>query len=146
MYILKNKKGFTLVEVMIGVVIFTIMFLAYISLYSSFMKLKIYNDKINDYRLCVETVRNRMLCDFTYEELIELRNDGRIYVNKTCMNFQKLKNGIISDIFNREVETEELYIKAVIEGEEVLKVELQFTAKIFKREENIIYEFYKGSY
>lgn len=142
----KTKKGFTLIEVMVGIAIFSILFSATMTLQLGYMRLKLHNEKMNNYRFYIETVRNRMLYDISYNKICELRNSSKIYINKNHINLESLRNEDIMSIFDPSVESEKLYIKADIEGGEVLKIELKLNTLVLGKMEAITCEFYKGAY
>jgi type II secretory pathway pseudopilin PulG len=143
---LNNRKGFILIEAMAGIVIFAILFLASMTFQTSYVRLKLHNEKMSSYRFYLEIIRNRLLYDSSYEELLELRRTGQIYINKSLINSEALRERNIEDIFSPNIECEELYIKAVFEGEEVLAIELQFKTQIFRKVEIITCQFYRGFY
>jgi prepilin-type N-terminal cleavage/methylation domain-containing protein len=142
----KISKGFTLIEVMFAIVIFSTLFLTGMSIQTNYIRLKIYNDRILSYRFYIETIRNRLLYNSTYEELNVLRNSSKMYINKIFLNSECVKTENINTVFDSCIEDERLYMKAVIEGEEVLKIILQLNIQIHDRPETISCEFYKGYY
>lgn len=142
----KTSKGFTLIEVMAAITIFSTLFLATMTMQISYMKLKLHNDKMNNYRFIMEIVKYRLLYDISRDELLELKNSNRIFINERYINSEILRNEGLINLFSDSIENEELYINTIIEGEEVFKIELQFITRLFGRQEEIICEFYKGFY
>jgi prepilin-type N-terminal cleavage/methylation domain-containing protein len=142
----KTSKGFTLIEVMAAITLFSTLFLATMTIQISYMRLKLHNEKMNNYRFIMEIIKYGLLYDISRDELLELKNNNRIYLNGRYINSEILRNEDLIDLFSDRVESEELYIKTIIEGEEVFKIELQFIVKLFGNQETIICEFYRGFY
>lgn len=142
----KTSKGFTLIEVMAAITLFSALFLATMTIQISYMRLKLHNEKMNNYRFIMEIIKYGLLYDISRDELLELKNNNRIYLNGRYINSEILRNEDLIDLFSDRVESEELYIKTIIEGEEVFKIELQFIVKLFGNQETIICEFYRGFY
>lgn len=99
-----------------------------------------------NYRFYIETIRNRLLYNSTYEELSALRSSRKMYINKRSLNSDCVKTENLNSIFDSSIEDERLYMKTIIEGEEVLKIVLLLRIQIQDMSETISCEFHKGYY
>jgi len=105
-----SKKGFTLVEVLCSLGIFSIIFLCMMSYEIASLNMKKNIKTINDNVLIMETLKNNILYSMTFEELEQLIANKKIYINKENMTFDKIKIAVI-DVFSEQASGEKPYIK-----------------------------------
>jgi prepilin-type N-terminal cleavage/methylation domain-containing protein len=142
----KIKKGFTLLEVMISISVFSILFLTSISLQLNTVKIKAYNEKLNNSRQLVELVGNKLLYNSEYAYLKEIAAEKKEYINKKNLDVQIMRECDIRHVLESAVENSDAYIQVRITGEEVLKIELELHARIFGKAEVVRWHFFKGNY
>ncbi|MCB2288474.1 type II secretion system GspH family protein [Clostridium sp. CS001] len=105
-----SKKGFTLVEVLCSLGVFSIIFICMISYEVSSINIKRNIKTINDNVLIMETFKNNIIYSMTFEELELLQRDNRTFINKENMTFDK-SNAALADVFSKQVDIEEPYMK-----------------------------------
>ena len=141
----KTNKGFTLIEILISLSLFTMLFSFALSMELSKLKLERYN---NDLRLSLsylEGLRGVAANNLSYMDILNLKNSNKIYVGKDNMNFELLKE-YSSLIFTYEKPGGYPYIILDISGEEVLNVTMELHSFHYGKEEIITTRLYKGRY
>ena len=105
-----SKKGFTLVEVICSLGVFSVIFVCMISYEVTSLNIKKNTKIINDNILIMEAFKNKILYTMTFEEVEQLQRDNRIFINKENMTFNKC-NTVLMDAFSEQVNTEKTYMK-----------------------------------
>ena len=105
-----SKKGFTLVEVLCSLAVFSIIFICMMSYEVSSINIKRNIKTINDNVLIMEAFKNNIIYSMTFEELELLQRDNRTYINKENMTFNKSNTALI-DVFSKQVDIEKPYMK-----------------------------------
>ncbi|NEZ46327.1 type II secretion system protein [Clostridium niameyense] len=146
MFKLKSKKGFVIVEVLCGISIFMILF--YPSLHGIYTSLKIKKQQIplEVYFTYLESLKNNLIYNNTYEELKFLQENNKIYIKDEKIQEKILKSKDIKNIFTDEVPLTFPYIKMDVLGDEILEVNLQLNYKFNEKNKKIDCKFYKGRY
>jgi len=108
-----NKKGFTLVEVLCSLGVFSITFICMTSFYISSLNMKKDIKTINNNLIIMETLKNNIIYSMTVEELVLLKTSGKIYIRKENMNFDKIKLKVM-DVFSNQDSVEGPFIKLII--------------------------------
>lgn len=146
MYNLKNKKGFIIVEILCALSIFIMLIgCALVGTSSSFKLKKEYITK-EKYISFLESIKNDVMYNFTYDELKELRKENKIYIHKDLMNKDFHENSNVKTLFTSDMPKEEPYIEMSIYGGDIFKVNLILNYKERKEEKKVKCEFYKGRY
>jgi len=141
-----KKKGITLIEVICSITLFAILFMITLTMELQVLKVQRYNKQTNKYALFMEEIKNIMIYNATYDELKRLKSENRYYISTENIDFDKL---IEKDVMNMFIETKPLkepYLEVGVEDGKVLKVNFKLYAKVIN---NIIVmecEFYKGKY
>ena len=73
-----SKKGFTLVEVLCSLGVFSIIFICMMSFEVTSLNIKKDIKNINNNVSIMETLKNNIIYSMTFEELEQLQNDNRI--------------------------------------------------------------------
>jgi prepilin-type N-terminal cleavage/methylation domain len=141
-----NKKGFTLIEVMFSVAIFSVLFLSALSFTLNNIRLKKYNDEIRKNRMYLETLNNIMLYNTDYATLENLKNEGRVYINSQYILVDTLKVSDFNSIMSLSPESQKPNVKIVFEGNEVLHIVIELYCNILGKDETLKCEFHKGNY
>jgi prepilin-type N-terminal cleavage/methylation domain-containing protein len=105
-----SKKGFTLVEVLCSLGVFSIIFICMMSYEVSSLNIKRNVKTINDNVLIMEAFKNNIIYSMTFEELEMLQRDNRTFINKENMTFNK-SNIALMDAFSKQVDIEKPYMK-----------------------------------
>lgn len=142
-----SKRGFTLVEVLCSLGVFSIIFICMMSYEVTSLNMKKSIKNMNDNVLIMEAVKNNIIYSMTYEELEQLKKDNRIFINKEDMTLDKIQK-TIKNVFSKQAYVENSYIELSF-----LKCEFKvYSLRIFLHEvnsnENIELQcnFYKGCY
>lgn len=143
-----NKKAFTLVEVMVSLSIFSMLFLFLLTIEMSNIKIKKYNEATRIYLNFYDALKNDLLMNSTYSTL-KNHSSKTVYLEQDKMNLEFLKNNSlnISETFTDEMPQSSSYIELqVSDMSPVLKLTLKMYTLINSKEAVSICEFYKGDY
>ena len=94
----------------------------------------------------LEEVSNELIYNTSYGELISLGDNRKIYIDNENMDFEKIKNGKITDCFTDKVPLIKPYIVMSINKDKVLKLNIKIYFKYVDKEEMIECETFKGNY
>jgi prepilin-type N-terminal cleavage/methylation domain-containing protein len=133
----KADRGFTLIEVIVSLGIFALIFSGALAVKLSEAKLANWNKATRESLTFLEAVRGTMAYSMTYNEILELKNTGRVYIcveNVGIYDFTAVKPDAVSCI--------SLHI---IEGP-VLEVEMRLHQSVAGKVEVFYSKFYKGNY
>ncbi|WP_368487846.1 prepilin-type N-terminal cleavage/methylation domain-containing protein [Clostridium sp. BJN0013] len=140
------KKGFTLIEVLCSITVFSILFMTAISIQLNSFKVKKYNKDLYNSILIMEYVKNNIIYNCSYDEILYLNNMNKKYINCNDLNFESIKDDNLVDLFSDVIPGKEPYIVLDVSGKEVLKVNLQFYENMYGSIKVQECEFYKGNY
>jgi len=146
MWNLKTNKEFILIEILISISLFAMLFSFALSLELNELKLGRYN---NDFRSSVsflEGLRGVTVNNLSYNDILYIKNSNKIYVNKANMNYELLKGDIINSIFDEEKPGKYPYISLDIRGEDVLNITMELHSLKDNKEEVLSTRLYKGRY
>lgn len=143
---LKINKGFTMIEIICSLAIFSMLFLFILSVQLNNLRLKKYNENLHAYIAALEALKNDMLYNTSFTEIEEEYHSNMIYIKGENIKIDKIKNINFEDLFVSIVPSEKPYIKLNLEEGEVLKVKLQLYIKNINKDETIECEFFKGKY
>jgi prepilin-type N-terminal cleavage/methylation domain-containing protein len=143
----RSNKGFTLVEVICSLGIFSIIFIAVMSYDITSSKMKNTIKNTNDNVFIMETIKNNIIYSMTFEELEVLKTNNRVFINSGNMTLLKIKQSII-DVFSEGELTGSPYVKL-----DFLKYELNVYSlrmSLYDESQSSIpslqCNFYKGNY
>jgi prepilin-type N-terminal cleavage/methylation domain len=146
MYKLNKRKGFTLIEVLCSITLFSVLFMITLTMELKVLKVEKYNKQINNYSSIMEQIKNTMIYNSTYDEIEKLNLEHKYYMSEENIDFDKLEE---KGVINMFVETKPLknpYLVISIEDGNVLKVNLKLYANIINNTKVMECEFYKGKY
>ncbi len=141
-----NTKGFTLVEVMVSLSIFTLLSFFSFSMMFSSLRLAQSNERQSENLAALEALKCIMTYNFSYEEVMELKNDNRIYLDLQDFPYEYFKDQRLKEAFSSQMPDSGEYISLDIKEGSVLVVNLSMHYKFNNREEICKTEFYKGYY
>lgn len=140
------KRGFTLIEVLCSIVVFSLLFMAALCIQVSAVKVKNYNQGVNRCTLIMEYVKNNIEYNFSYEDVLNLYEKGRVYLNCDELKVENMEKIKVYNSFSDVKPEKEPYIILNVTEGEVLKINLQFCRKIYGNIKVDKCEFYKGNY
>ncbi len=146
MWILKIKKGFTLIEVMCTIALFSILFITCLSIQLNTLTVKKYNESIIKYSLYMEYIKNNIMGNFTHEDIENLKTQNRYYISKENIDLENFREKKLRTLFTETSLKEKPYLVMSIEGDMVYKINLKLYTNILKKEKVIECEFFKGKY
>lgn len=145
MLTLRNKrKGFTIIEVMCSIGVFSILFLSAMSIYLSTIKMRVYNDEMAKNTAYLENVKNEIISNISCDEIKDLSEAGKVFLNSENFNQNVLSNSNISELFSNENKLEMPYIQISAEDGELQYIKIKMYTKILDKVRILNCEFYKG--
>jgi prepilin-type N-terminal cleavage/methylation domain-containing protein len=146
MYRLNKKKGFTLIEVLCSITLFSVLFMIILTMELKVLKVEKYNKEINNYSPILEQIKNTMIYNSTYDEIEKLNLEHKYYMSEENIDFDKLREKGVINMFVETRPLKEPYLVINIEEGKVLKVNLKLYANIINNTRVMECEFYKGKY
>ena len=142
-----SKKGFTLVEVLCSLGVFSIIFICMMSFELASLNMKKDIKTINNNISIMENLKNNIIYTMTFKELEQLNTDKKFYINKENMTFDKTKIGEM-DVFSKQEPVEIPYIKCsfIKDNLGVYKVSLLLYAEEPNDISKLKCNFYKGDH
>ncbi len=101
-----SEKGFTIIEIVISLGIFSIIFICLMSFDVTSLKIKKDIKSINNNVIIMESLKNNIIYSMTFEELEQLQKNSRFFVNKENMNLSKIQNGVMNVFSDNEILTD----------------------------------------
>jgi prepilin-type N-terminal cleavage/methylation domain-containing protein len=146
MYISKADKGFTLIEVMVSLGIFAMLFSGAVAVMLSETSLAAWNRSIRYNLAFTEAVSGVMADGMTYSEVLKLRDTGRIYIRGEDMEMDFIKEREAYDLFTGTEPAAGSYISLNITEGPVLEVEVRLHQIVRGKADVYSSKFWKGSY
>lgn len=154
MFKLKKVKGFSLLEVICSISIFTIIFIYIINLELRDMKLSKYNDNTSKAIEFIEALKSNIVYKYEYEEIKDIFNahsnedlGDKLYINKNNANIEALENRNLTDIISKE-DTGPVFIELSVGNvdENVMEINLKLNMNSSIDCNRIETKIYKGDY
>ncbi|NLZ47351.1 MAG: hypothetical protein GX895_00945 [Clostridiales bacterium] len=143
---LRIKKGNTLLDVMISLCVFALMFLAAFDMYMAKARLKNQNNLLANYLNCVEVAAGNICLNHSYEELLNYSGENIWYISSQHLSVEELRQPQILSLLKPSTDNEDTYLSVKISGDDVLKLSFKLKYTIGGKVDVIEYETYKGSY
>lgn len=105
-----NKKGFTLVEVLCSLSVFSIIFICMVSFDVSSLNMKKDIKSNNSNVIIMENLKNNIIYSMSFIELEQLIGENRIFINKENMTIDKINLSVMAVFSNYKI-TQKPYIK-----------------------------------
>ena len=145
--LIENKKGFTLVEVICSLGVFSIIFTCLMSYEVASLNMKKDIRNINNNVIVMENLKNNIIYDMTFIELNTLNAKGMIYINKNNITLDENKM-INNAVFTNKKPELSSYMKLTVSSLELNVYKLNLT--LYSGEPNDVLElesnFYKGDH
>ncbi|OPJ63218.1 hypothetical protein [Clostridium oryzae] len=144
----KKSKGYILLETVISFSLITIFMYCTFLMQFKIMKLKYYNNKLEQYLNCFELFTNYMGSDAGYEEVKALRHISPEYISADKISVQRIgsSESWISSVIDHSKGDYMNYVKLEVSGDDVLTLNFTMNLNIAGNPEEIKYESYKGRY
>ena len=107
---LTSEKGFTLLEVLFSLGIFSMIFMCMISFDLTSLNIKKDIKTLNNNVSIMECLKNNIIYSMSFKELEELKETNRVFVNCENMNLNKIKSGVMG-VFSKETIHTDAYIQ-----------------------------------
>jgi prepilin-type N-terminal cleavage/methylation domain-containing protein len=143
---LNKKSGMSLVEIMCAIGVMSILSISILTFQLNNLRLNNYNKNKLMYVTALEAIKEEMISNATYYDLLSLRSQNKIYVNKDKLKTNSIKSLNLEHIFSESCNNLNTYILLNITTGEVLNIELELHLKLKSTEEVIKCVFYKGNY
>ncbi|MGH4120042.1 type II secretion system protein [Clostridium sp.] len=143
----RNKKGFTLVEVICSLSIFSIIFISVMAFDITSSKIKKTIKITNNNVFIMETLKNNIIYSMTFEELEGLKTGNRVFINNENMISAKIQKSLVN-VFSDEALKENIYIQLSFLKYElnVYSLRLCFYDNVQNATPGLQCDFYKGNY
>lgn len=141
-----KKNGFTLIEVMCSLLVFSLLMFTALSIKISVAKIETYNDTETKYSIYLEDVKNELLSNASCDDINNLVSSGKKYINLNDNTDSDLQNKNIIQCFEIEHIEEKPYIEMTVENAELQRVNLQLYVKILNKDKILNCGFYKGKF
>lgn len=142
----KDRKGFTLIEVVCSIAVFFLFACAISSILKSITINRSYYNKTNKYVHCLEAAKNKICCSCDDEKIIKIAEKHNYFVNKDDISINIIKTKSIDELFNSARIPGFPYIEVNITDGEVFHFNLILHFINNGREQLINYSFVKGKY
>lgn len=146
MWKLNIKKGFTLIEVLCSITVFFMLFMAALTIQLNTLKLKRCNEKMTNYISIMESIKNNIIYNINYDELLNIKLKNKCYINISNLKSDSIKNKELLSLFSEDSSHKEDYMMMEVEEGKVLKVNLKLYGKFYDKIKVMECEFYKGNY
>lgn len=145
MWTSRVDRGFTLVEVVVSLGVFAILFSGALSVMLAEKKLEGWNRETGKNTAFLEALEGVMASSMSYGDILELKSSGRIFVGKEDMDMDKLQAGEVFNLFSEKEPESGSFITLLVAEGPVLEAELRLHQRIHGRTELSSTKFYKAS-
>lgn len=141
-----KKNGFTIIEVMCSLSVFTILFLTAMYIRLCTIKMQVYDDKVELYTEYIQDVKTEILSDLSNSQLDEILKQGKMYISNEKLNEEYLKNNNVDSLFTTDYTVSKPYLQMSAINGDIEKITLIMHVDILGTQENVTTNFYKGNY
>jgi prepilin-type N-terminal cleavage/methylation domain-containing protein len=143
---LNKKSGMSLVEIMCAISVMSILSLCIVTFQLNNLRLSNYNKDRLMYVTALEAIKEEIISNATYNDVLSLSSQNKIYISKDKLNISSIKSLALEQIFNDRCTNPDTYIRLNVTPGEILNIELELHLKLRHAEEVIKCLFYKGNY
>ncbi|WAG70158.1 MULTISPECIES: prepilin-type N-terminal cleavage/methylation domain-containing protein [unclassified Clostridium] len=142
-----SKRGFTLVEVLCSLAVFSIIFICMMSYEIASLNIKKDIKTMNNNVLLMESLKNNIIYSMTYEELEQLKTDKKFFVNKENLSFDKSETDV-RNVFSNQRPVSSPYMELTFSGpdKKVYKLNLSLYSGKLNNVSELQCSFYKGDH
>ena len=143
---LNKKLGMSLVEIMCAISVMSILSLYILSVQLNNLRLSHYNEEKFLHVTILEAIKEEIISNATYNDLVSLSSQNKIYINKDKLSLDRIKSLTLEQIFNENCDNLNTYILLNVTPGNILNIDLELHLKLRNTEEVIKCVFYKGNY
>lgn len=146
MWILKKSKGYSLLEVMCSVGIFTMIITAMVPVVNYTFKIKNIEREVTQYSNLLHCIKNEMISNLDNEDLEHISSERKEYITSDKLQVDSLRENPLKDILVREAPDKKPYGEIIVENEDVYKIKIIIHYQSYNEEKEVVCEFVKGKY
>jgi prepilin-type N-terminal cleavage/methylation domain-containing protein len=143
---LSKNKGFTILEVICAIAIFSILSMFTLSTQLNNLRLNEEGKKKRVYISVVEAVKAELINNVTYHELVSTYNQNKKYINSSMLSVNAVKNIGLLNVLEASADSRNPYVKINMIYGEVLSVEIELYYKSGANNQVIKAALIKGNY
>jgi prepilin-type N-terminal cleavage/methylation domain-containing protein len=143
---LKNHNGFSLIETMISLSIFSILFLSILKINLNSYRLRQSTLSRRENRIYLEGLKHTIFYNSDYSDIKYLQHKDVYYISKNYISISHLKELSITEMLSETQPMEKPYVSIKVTGDKVIKINLELHSIICGKEDIIKCEFFKGNY
>jgi prepilin-type N-terminal cleavage/methylation domain-containing protein len=143
---LNKNKGFSLIEQLCAISIFSIISICVITIQLNNLRLKDYNSQILIYSSVLEALKQEMLKNNSYDNILQIYNLNKRFVSKEMLNMNSIRENNLNQIFCESANTQNTYLILNLTQGEILNIHMELHVKLNYKEEIIVCDFIKGNY
>lgn len=143
---LNKNKGFSLIEVLCSLSIFSIIFLTSQDIILNSIKARNANGIYEKNMTYLDGLKNLINSNNSFEQINEIKNSGKIYIESSNINMDSLKYMNLQDILTSMPQNKLPYVKLTIIGNKVYEINIESHFNIEEKEKIIKTVIYKGNY
>lgn len=125
---------------------FSMLFIAILSTQLNNLKLKKMNYEMHNNMIFMETAKNNIVYNCSYDDIQRLAIENKYYIPKENIEENKIKEEGITNLFTNNKPSQEPYIVLNIEQGKVIKINLKLHTKNKNDTKVMECEIYKGKY
>ena len=131
---LKNKYGFTIVEVTCSIAIFCLLFLSAVSILIKSFQIQTYNIDNEKYEYTMELLKNKIQYDCSYDEIKKLPLASHYYISKEKLESNTIIESNFCDLISYTKPEEFPYAVVDIKKDLVFNIEISLNTKTLNRD------------
>lgn len=143
---LNKKKGFSIIEQLCALSIFSILTICVISLQLNNLRLRDYNRQILLYSSVLEALKQEILYNYSYCNVKDVYFLNKRYISQDKLTISSVRTSDLNQLFSESEGIANTYLILSIVDGEVLKIHMELHVKFKYKEEIIVCEFNKGNY
>lgn len=143
---LNKNNGFSLIEVLCSLLIFSIIFLTSQDIILNSIKARNINNIYEKNLTYLDGLKNLINSNSSFEEIDTIKNSGKIYIEASNININSLKYVNLQDILTSLPQNKLPYIKFTISGVKVYEINVEYHFNIKGEEKVMKTVIYKGNY
>jgi prepilin-type N-terminal cleavage/methylation domain-containing protein len=143
---LNRKHGFTMIEMLCAISLFSFLSLFILSVQLNNLRLKEEGTQKLNYISVVEAIKTELLNNVPYNDIVSSYNQNKRYINSSKLSVSTIKNLGLINILDTLEDSRNPYAKFNITNGEVLTVEIELHYKSGSNNEVIRTTMLKGNY
>lgn len=141
-----NKKGYTLLEVLLSLTIISLLINSIMLVLITTMKVHTENKNKQEYVYFMEALSKEIEWNWSYDDITGFNNQYNLYIDKEHMNLGILKYNNPKEIFSDTMPMEQPYIEIAVINGDILTFQVNLYYKTLNKQNTMSMTFYKGRY